>query len=155
MSKFFPEEIRFRDIKTGDHVLRVGGPIDREYQPANRAERRCKDKSTDAIERLQSRLPDYDTGYMYVEKYDAGDGTGTYAIVHRLGRIPTRVMLYYSSVEEPTDDKDIVYLLHPVIVSNVGAELAFNSKNKMTLTIGSTAIRGSDTEGYLRIMIWR
>jgi len=149
MSKFFPEEINLRDIKTGDHILRKGGPIDREYQPKNRAEMRCKDKLTDSVERLQSRMPDYDTGYMFVEKDES------YVIVHRIGRIPTRVMLYYSTVEEPTDDKDTVQLLHPVIVSNVGAEVAFNSKNKMTLTTGSTAIRGSDEDGYLRIMIWR
>lgn len=155
MSKFFPEEINMRDIKTGDHVLRKGSPIDREYQPTNRAEKRFKDKSTDAIEQLQGRMPDYDTGYMYVEKYDVDDGTGTYTIHHKLKRIPTRVMLYYSSVEEPRDNKDSVRLLHPVIAANVGVEVVFTTQDKITLTIGSTAIYGSDTSGYLRVIIWR
>lgn len=149
MSKFFPEEISLRNIKTGDHVIRKGGPVDREYQPENRAEKRFKDRAVDTLEKLESRIPDYDTGYMYVENGEE------YTIVHRLGRIPTRLMLYYSTVEEPTDDKDTVNLLHPVIVSSVGAEVAFDSKNKMTLTMGSTYVHGTDESGYLRVMIWR
>ena len=170
MSKFFPEEIRLRDIKTGDHLIKKGRPVDREYQPKNRAEKRFKDRTVDLVEKLDSNLPDYDTGYMWVELYtedlNGNVLTGEYTIHHRLGRIPTRVALYFSVVEEPRLGKDVVHMQVPVIINDIGVTVCFTSKDKILLQTGTDAIwgdpvaapppnRGHLHEGHLRVMLWR
>ena len=152
MSEFFQERINLKDIKTGDHVIARRGVTNKEYKPKQMAEKRNKETNDEILERIDSGQADYDTGYMYVDEAVTG---GTYTVKHNLGRIPTRVAAYFSTVEEPKMGKDEIFWVVPQINGNVGVSFSFTDKDTMKITVGTTYVHGTEQTGYLRTMIWR
>jgi hypothetical protein len=94
-------------------------------------------------------IPDFDTGYLYVEK------DSSYDVEHNLGQLPSKFAFYFSSSEEPKMNKDTIYSVLPMIVSNVGFTISHKNENECTIATGSSYVQGTNTNGYLRIMFWR
>jgi hypothetical protein len=149
--KYFDSNIKIREIRQGDHVTGGVNNITREYRSANKALERQLNNLSDNVESIRGGIPDYDTGYMYVEGSTAGE---EYTINHNLGQYPSRWAVFYCDVEEPKKSLNDIYPISHVVISDVGVELKFRSPDIAILTTGIN-IHGTDTNGYIRVMLWR
>ena len=147
--RYFPETIDPSERREGYHKMAFRRKADDEYVPKHNAEKRFVDTVRGEINRVKSGLPDYDTGYLFVEN------GGTYIIKHNLGYIPSRLSAFFSADEEPNEDTSTIHEVLPVIISGVGFTMTYDSNKQCTITMGATHVHGTSDDGYLRFMFWR
>ena len=148
--KFFPETIDPLERREGYHKMAFQKKADDEYVPRHNAEKRFVETVKNEINRASSGLPNYDTGYLFVDK----DG-GPYIVKHNLGFVPSRLSAFFSTDEEPDIDRSTIHEVLPVIISSVGFTLTYDSDKQCTITTGSSYVHGTSEIGYLRLMFWR
>jgi len=155
MSKHFDSDIKPDKIKQGSHTVAVSKSLSTGIVPLTKAEALYKQEVDDHIEQTKSGVPDFDTGYMYVEH------SSTYTINHKLGQVPTRCACYFCEAQEPEDGNDVVYMTFPVVADYGGNVTGFwlksdDYKNKLTVDASnSTWVFPGKTTGYIRVQLWR
>ena len=158
--KVVSQNLKPSDIKTGDHKYDITRKVSREYKPLNAAENRFRKETGDELDRMNN-VPDYDSGYVYIEINGAGYGDySEVTLKHNLGRIPSSISMFYCDVEEPKYGKDIVYAFVPSQWLAYGVQVKYTDKNTMVLVcgVGNNADLFNATGanyGYIRILLWR
>jgi len=136
-------------VFTGYHIMERINPITREYIPAQDSSFRFNNQIIDSVEKLNSGLPDYDSGYFYVEA-----GTD-YSLTHDLGSIPSRITCFCCAEQEPKEQSSIIYYLPFLIIGTTGIMIGCKNRTTFDISTGSAYIYLTSTYGFIRIMAWR
>lgn len=149
-SKLFRSTIATESRKEGFHKIRSYKKQNREFKAKDNAQDRMFQDILTEIEKLRNRIPDYDSGYLYIEE------NIEYDLNYNLDQIPTLINLFFCETDEPSEGKDPIYLMAPSNTpATEGVALKFLTGNKCKVYTGSTYVYGDKTEGYLRILFWR
>jgi hypothetical protein len=155
------EEQNPRLRKTGDHTIERFRKIAAEWIPEDKGAIKFRDAVIEELERIVNSEPDFDTGYFKVT-----NGLNRYTIAHRLGRIPTRHIIYVDT--QGTDEPEIGKAGVAVLSSNFdnywdgstnvarGVFLQHGMEGQNSYILTASDYTWSDqTSAYIRVLLWR
>jgi len=145
--------------KQGDHTVRIYRRFGREFSSRDSMMDRFQKQTREKIDKLDSRVPTFDSGYFFINNTSDGDYStendfSSVEIEHNLKQVPMLVQMFFSTKEEPKFGRDDIYVITSHRASNRGLTLHFTDGNTMVVSTGNTTIQGTNTKGYLRILLW-
>ena len=137
----FKSYVHPNDRKQGDHTISIEKTLVKSYKDKDLKTDEMLEKIYDTLNKIISDIPDYDSGYLEVE------GGEEYEVEHRIGKMPTRFLFYFSATDTPSFKKREIYVESAIEIG----EMNLTNLNIVTPTLFVTG----DVSGYLRILIWR
>ena len=156
------KDVQLDGTTTGIHNTGHIRDVVTEWNPKEPAAQEFKDMVVRELSALKNKAPDFDSGYIEVEVGNK------YMVNHeKLGGIPNKVVVYHSSVAEPTE-KDTVRIIpsitsidsgNPSLMATSGVQVNhFGDGKKTQLTAADDTLlqhAPAHTKGYIRLLLWR
>jgi hypothetical protein len=110
------------------------------------------DHLADNAETQASGTPAVDTGFFYMGPAQAE------TIDHGLGQTPTRLALFFSNVQDPQANQNVIHAIPSLFyhdgTNDLGVRVEHLSENSLNVRTNAYLF-GSETMGYVRLLIWR
>jgi hypothetical protein len=115
---------------------------------------RSSQELIESVERLLTGIPDYDSGFIFMETADVIE------LEHDLGQVPTRYAMFFSQVEEPEENRHKIFVMSSILEALSGSafkgvRLSHINRNKCELRGGADSVFENQEDGYVRLMLWR
>jgi hypothetical protein len=140
----FRETVEDSEAVKGDHLIERHEKIVKEYNDKDNRRDELFREIIEQINTTVSRVTDYDSGYMEVAN------STSYTVTHNLGRIPTRIVFYFSASDEPQFEGKTI-----LIESNIQVSEMIDNSFKITTPSDFGGSGSGVAAGFLRVVLWR